>query len=176
MNKIIEPTKRVMAFLIVFLITLSSFLPITTISVNAQDSDLEIKNFAARFVLGAGLEEGKYVWNANNTSEGHRFTYRISFTLSGTGEIDEGKFVIRIPKNILKDRNGNYADVAELSIPSVDEADGESEYYYYIDGDEIVIVNQRPISSAQSGFIELAYETHRRKPLSMLIWRRLTHL
>ncbi len=81
MNKIIEPTKRVMAFLIVFLITLSSFLPITTISVNAQDSDLEIKTFAARFVSGAGLEEGKYVWNANNTSEGHRFTYRISFTL-----------------------------------------------------------------------------------------------
>ncbi len=49
--------------------------------------------------------------------------------------------------------------MAELSIPSVDEADGESEYYYYIDGDEIVIVNQRPISSAQSGFIELAYDT-----------------
>ncbi len=162
MNKISGLSKRVIAFLIVIMIFFSSFLTMPVLYVRAEDSDLEIKNLAIRLVSGAETVDGKYVWNATNTSEGHRFTYRISYTLSGTGEVDAGKIVFRIPGHSLRDRDGNFADITELSVVSIQEASSDTDYVYYFDGDDIVIVNNEVLPSAQSGYFEIAYDTSKK--------------
>lgn len=126
------------------------------------------------FYGGSTASDGKYVWNAQNHAKGHRFHYRVSFSLgnedSGSDKNFEPKTVeITIPKTILKDRNGNKADEYEMSIPSWDDVkeaeesgeklDNDISFAYKEDGDNIVISNFRAIEPGFDGFIEVAYIT-----------------
>lgn len=75
-----------------------------------------------------------------------------------------------VPIHTLSDRNGNWADTYEMSIPSradVEAAEagtGEDintdiDYAYYEDGDNIVIYNFREVPAGDNGYIEMSYNT-----------------
>ena len=150
-----------------------------------------IKNFTTEIFYGgewknaekiwdgnAYVDYGKegYVWTAPSSAAGHRFNFRISFGLSvPTGADDvvfpENTVEIRVPKSVLKDRNGQQADYYEMSIPSkadVEEAavsgevlDQDISFAWYEDGDEIVLYNFRDVDNGFDGFIEMSYLTEK---------------
>ena len=134
-----------------------------------------VHDFKAEVFYGGTKDtNGRYVWNARNHAEGHRFHYRVSF---GLGDADSGSdknfepqtVKITIPKTILKDRKGNKADKYEMSIPSWDDVkeaeesgeklDNDISFAYEEKDDKIVISNFRPIEPGFDGFIEAAYIT-----------------
>lgn len=127
---------------------------------------LEIRTFSAEMIYGADLnEEGDWVWDARTQASGHRFSYRIHYAISGQFELPEGSIEMRIPKHILKNRQGEWADSYEMSIPSKadldrgEKLDPDINYVYYEDGDEIVIYNFREVFTGENGYIELSYFT-----------------
>lgn len=150
-----------------------------------NDGIKSIDTFVTQFVTGADAKKASdgttdYVWTPQTDVSGHRFTFRVNFATSGTGsvpgaELDDngnvkagsyGTIQIRVPKSILKDRDGNAADSYEMSVPSGDELsmmsddDREDQHYAYsIDGDDIVFYNYDSVTSAQNGYFEISYIT-----------------
>lgn len=114
---------------------------------------------------GAVFTDGKWVWTPQTNTAGHRFIFGINYSSSGIGEIQPGELQIRIPKNVILDRNGDPADELELSIPSEEETrdlatEEELEQIDLVwreDGDEILIFNYKAVSAAENGYIEVAY-------------------
>ncbi len=106
-----------------------------------------------------------YVWKANYAAAGHRFSFRVNFQISNMSGFEPGEVVMRIPRRVLKDRDGLYADAYEMSVPRKADVDGgatvaENAFYaYYEDGDDLVIYNFRRIESEQQGYIEVTYRT-----------------
>lgn len=170
MRRVKDRFQRVLAGVLSFLIVLSCLSVLSTLSwhtVKAQDNTgLFVKSYFIELIYGAQKENEKFVWNAEGSDPGHQFAYRINYEISGEGEIEKGKLNIAVPRCILTDRDGNYADTYELSIPSMNEADESGEdnikFVYYEDPDNdnnLIITNYMNISSAQNGFIELGYST-----------------
>lgn len=132
---------------------------------NDNVDELEIRTFITQFFYGASLTDGDYVWNAPSSASGHRFSFRINYAISGKFELAPNSIEMRIPKSILKDRDGNYADTYEMSIPTKREVDDGEEidmdinYAYYEDGDDIVIYNFREVYTGENGYIEMSYFT-----------------
>ena len=118
-----------------------------------------IESFTAKLMSGAQLENGKYVWTANNEAAGHKFKFKISYTFSGEGYLEPGEVQIRIPKHILEDREDNLADIYDLSVPTEEEAEEDTSFVYEEEEDEILIKNYIELSSAIDGSIEVSYET-----------------
>lgn len=128
--------------------------------------ELEIRTFIVQFFYGATLNDNNdYVWTAPSSASGHRFSYRINYAISGKFELEPESIEMRIPKQILRDRDGEYADYYEMSIPTKKEVDDGEEidmdinYAYYENGDEIVIYNFREVYTGENGYIELSYLT-----------------
>ncbi|MDO4322188.1 MAG: glycine-rich protein [Lachnospiraceae bacterium] len=142
---------------------------------SSQDDDESFQNmkFSAQLFSGAVRQEnGDYVWNATNTADEHRFSYRINydFDIRGEDQIEPGMIKIKVPLTLFKDRSGVKADKYEMSIPSREEAekgkddpnaiDAQVQFAYYEEGDSIVIYNFREIdSTSDQGYIEMAYST-----------------
>ena len=137
----------------------------------------KIEKFTDTLVKGAQNIDGKYVWNAKTDADDHRFTFRVDYSMSGVKELEPGAIKIWIPKTILKDRNGKYADYMDLSIPSEDEYNSASKedrkdvnYVWkdlkkndpsYKDHEnciEITNVTQR--TAGENGYFEVAYVTN----------------
>ena len=128
--------------------------------------ELEIRTFVVQFFYGAELNDnGDYVWTPTSNAAKHRFSYRINYAISGKFELEPESIEMRIPKQILRDRDGKFADYYEMSIPTKKEVDDGEEidmdinYAYYEDGDEIVIYNFREVYTGENGYIELSYLT-----------------
>lgn len=149
------------------------------------DGIQSLDTFVTQFVTGADEKKSSdgttdYVWTPQTDISGHRFTFRVNFATSGTGsvpgaELDDtgnvkpgsyGTIQIRIPKSILKDKDGKPADVYEMSVPSGDElatmsaSDRKDQHYAYsIDGDDIVFYNCDSVTAGQNGYFEVSYIT-----------------
>jgi len=124
----------------------------------------QIRTFNIQFVYGAENQGGKMVWTPKTPDKGHKFVYRVNYALSGIGENAVDTLHITIPKHILKNRNGSFADIADLALPSARQvADGEADNDIYLawreEGNNIVIYNYKPISAADNGYVEISYET-----------------
>ena len=128
----------------------------------SSGQEIEINDMRAVLRSGAVLNsDGDYVWTAENSDSGHSFTYRIFYAFSGVGEYAEDQIHITIPKSILRDRDGNFADSYELPIPKDTEDDltASNLFVYKEVGENLVIFNRLSCSAAQSGYIEVSYTT-----------------
>lgn len=141
---------------------------------NTDAKNIYIRSLSTQLFYGAAKDTDGYVWNASDYYSNHRFSYRISFALSGVDTAVAKSVKLTIPKSILTDRDGNTADSVEFSIPSkadVDaatdengnikagEIDADVNYAYYEDGDSYVIYNFRDVPAAENSYIELSYVT-----------------
>ena len=129
--------------------------------------------FFAELVSGARKNGVDYVWTADNSASGHRFVFRINYRFVLYSDSEPDKIQMIIPERILKDRNGEYADGIELSVPSQEEIENDGPidddvfFAWRMETDEsgeptgnIVIYNFKPFETGtRSGSIELAYYT-----------------
>ena len=171
--------KRALAFIAVVAMVASLIQP-ASIAHAADDTGDQrqmekIESFTGKLVRGATLEKGsgKYVWNARTDADDHRFTFRVDFSLSGVKELAPGAIKIWIPKTILKDRDGKYADYMDLSIPSEDEYNSASEedrkdadYIWKESTNEahkncIEITNVKERTAGENGYFEVSYITNK---------------
>ena len=129
----------------------------------SRNDDYEIRIFGCNFVSGASKDENSnLVWNANNSSSGHDFTFRVNYATSGLKELSAGSIQITIPKQILRNRTGNLADDFTMSLPTLEEHEAEggiTEFVYKEVGDYIVVYNPKEIPAAVNGYFEIAYST-----------------
>ena len=118
-----------------------------------------IERFTTTFARGAENVDGQLVWTPTNANADHRFVYRVNYAFSGEFELPAGSVEIRVPKQILKDRFGNYDDYYDIAIPLEQEAEADTKFVYEEDGDELKIWNIKEVSAGESGTIEVSYLT-----------------
>ena len=140
---------------------------------NDQRQMEKIESFTGKLVKGASIENGRYVWTADHDADDHRFTFRVDYSMSGVHELEPGAIKIWIPKAIIKDRDGKYADYTDLSIPSEDEYKAASEedkkgadYTWKDSTDEkhkncIEITNVTERTAGENGYFEVSYITNK---------------
>ena len=163
---------RILSFLTIFMLIWSSIPMVNNYSITVKAvKEVEIRSFSTGLADGAVLTEGKYVWTAPQADAGHLFVYRINYSLSGEGAFEAGEVELRLPRRLIKDRSGQYADEIELSIPSrqeLEEYDGDlaevdTSFVYETEGDEIRIynyhdgVNGEKLKAGATGYIEVGY-------------------
>lgn len=124
---------------------------------------VDISEFQVSFVSGAENADGKNVWNPSDPTKGHSFIYRVNYTMSGTFSTDIGAFKIELPLHILKDKNGNWADVFNCPYwlrSEVTEEDNP-DFVYEIDeeNNKVTIYNYKPYPTGEAGYVEFSYET-----------------
>ena len=131
----------------------------------ASDSDITIQTLRTTVRTGASKNDaGDYVWDADHSHANHRFTFRVTYAVSGTNELDPESFRIVIPKSILVNRSGQPSDYYDMSLPRED-ASGLSDgnlFVYKEAGNNLVIYNRIKISAAQNGYFEVSYLTSER--------------
>ena len=127
-----------------------------------SDYSVTLQQFTASIADGASKNSsGDYVWTADYSNAGHGFMYQVNYRTSGEGFMPANTLQITIPKRLLKDRNGNYADAYEMSLP-IETAAGltdENPLVYKEDGDNLVIYNRIEIEAAQNGNFQILYKT-----------------
>lgn len=129
----------------------------------ASDSyTVSVQDFSASFVDGADLsDDGTLTWNAEVSSAEHGLMYQVNFRTEGTGIIPAGAMNITIPKQLIKNRAGEYDDLYEMSYP-LDTADGltdDNQFVYKEDGDHLVIYNRRDIGASMNDSFQIIYKT-----------------
>ena len=127
-------------------------------SVSVSKFDMEIIDGYTR------TEDGGYVWEANNSDEGHKFMFNILFQASGEGNIEPGGVRIKIPAHILKSKSGAVADEIDMSVPHRSqvppELEGMIDWVYEVDSDgNIIIYNISPIPAGQAFQFNVGYTT-----------------
>lgn len=160
----------------------------STYTVGVEGKVTGISSFATQVMSGAEKQSnGDWVWTPANEASGHRFAFRVNYNTSGTGSMNPavvttttnastgkvtatavtGGIQIRVPKSIIKDRDGVLDDTYEMSLNSFDDivsdADGEladEEWAYCEIGDEIIVYNRKTVDAAQSGYFEIGYATN----------------
>lgn len=171
MKRFMNKTLHIIVALGMSLLLVMSLLIPNAAPVKAEDTKTTaIDNFSVQVASGAKLDsQGRYVWTPTTTYDKHRFTYRINYDTSAEHDIVENGFQITIPKRLLKNRNGEYADYIELSVPTEEEAVKEEEEepthkvdYAYKESDDhnnIIIYNRHVLSGSSHGYIEVSYLT-----------------
>ena len=155
--------KRFAVFLLVFQLVISLFTPVYAAETVANGIVEKIEEFNIEFVSGGEPADTANIWRTgDNYKEGHKFVYKINYALSGDGMLPVNSLVIRFPKSIIKDREGNPADKYDVAVPKEEEIDlfnSFSKLGLREDGDFLVVYNRREISAAESGNFEVAYAT-----------------
>ncbi|WP_051646926.1 BspA family leucine-rich repeat surface protein [Sharpea azabuensis] len=171
MKRFMNKTLHIIVVLGMSLLLVMSLLIPNAAPVKAEDTKTTaIDNFSVQVASGAKLDiQGRYVWTPTTTYDKHRFTYRINYDTSAEHDIVENGFQITIPKRLLKNRNGEYADYIELSVPTEEEAVKEEEEdsshkvdYAYKESDDhnnYIIYNRHVLSGSSHGYIEVSYLT-----------------
>lgn len=153
--------------LLLSVLMIASLMSSATI-VHAEDTTNKsiIPTFTATLSSGATLKDNKYVWNITDHPDTHKFIYRINYELSSTTDIPAGGVKITIPKSILKDRDGNPADIIDVSVPSEEEAksasQGDDVNYTWTtgkdkDGKDVIVISNITTRKSEDGFIEVSY-------------------
>ena len=162
--------KRIFSYIIMILSVLMTVMTVSGIMTPgtvyaASDSDITIETLRVTLRSGAVKNEaGDYVWTADHSYADHRFTFRVSYAISGTYEHAPESVRIVIPKKILVNRNGVLSDYYEMSLPRED-AEGMTDgnlYVYKEEGENLVIYNRREVAAAQNGYFEISYLTSER--------------
>ena len=127
----------------------------------ASGSEVEkIEKFQAKLVRGTDSDSST-TWTPTTNADGHRFVYRISYAFSGVGELPKESVKIRVPKKLIRDRSGKYNDEFDIGVPEERDADENDDFAYREgtgdDKDCYIIYNNREISAAQAGSIEVSY-------------------
>ncbi len=131
------------------------------LTVKMKNDEYEINQFKTQFVSGAKLDvNGNLVWTPENSAEGHDFTFRVNYAISGLKELPAESIQITIPKSILRNRSGNFADKYEMSLPSSDQYEGDSELIYTEMDNYIVVYNPEEVKAGINGYFEIAYSTN----------------
>ena len=101
MKKSCRDITKLFSLLMVLAVVLSSYSPLySDINTNASAETNAV--FDISLVSGAEKKGDKYIWTADNNQAGHRFKFRITYTLSGEGQLDQGDIQITVPKHIIK--------------------------------------------------------------------------
>lgn len=88
-------------------------------------------------------------WEDDNAKS---IRFRYNFALSGQHNYPAGTVTIKIPKAIVKDREGNYTGKMTLAVP---EAPDKTGLFYYTETDEYyVLTNTKELNAATSGMVE----------------------
>ena len=125
-----------------------------------KNNNYEIKTFETQFLSGASKDiNGNLVWTPKNSSSGHEFSFRVNYAFSGLEELPAESVQITIPKSIIRNRDGNLDDTYVMSLPTIDEYEGEGEFVYKEDGDYLVIYNADEVEAGLNGYFEVAYAT-----------------
>ena len=171
-NMLLRRSASCMAVLAMVVSLASPASPVRAENTGDQSQMEKIESFTGKLVRGASSENGRYVWNAKTDADDHRFTFRVSYEMSGVKDLPPGAIKLWIPKTILKDRSGKYADYMDLSYPSEDEYNAASEedrkdinYTWKESTDEkhkncIEITNVKERTAAENGNFEVAYITN----------------
>ncbi len=153
---------RILSVITVVMLLLTSVVGIFTLRTKAADGDdigVQINRFSLQLISGGEETEDGYIWTSYDSSAGHRFLFRVVYSFSGTGSLKAGSVQITLPRRILRDRSGRFADQVELSLPHVNEASSRNEFGYRYSNDKIIVTNTRQISAAENGYFELSYAT-----------------
>lgn len=162
-----HPLKRAVSVIAVVAMAVSLMTPAIAAAADTTEIQKEkIESFTGTLVRGATLKDGKYVWTPSSDADEHRFVFRVDYSMSGVKELEPGAIRITVPKSILRDRNGNAADYADISIPSEDEAkaadpkdDIPYTWKYSDDGNSIIVTNAKKRDAGEEGNFEIAYVT-----------------
>lgn len=141
-----------------------------TKSNSLEFNEEDIEKFTAEFVKGGEVQrDGSIIWNPQNSNADHRYVYKVTYAFSGVGEIAAGDVEIHVPKRLIKDRDGNYADYYDIAVPSEEEyakePDPDVEWLLKesdSDPNVVIIYNRKEISAAEAGTIEVSYLTEKR--------------
>ena len=168
--------KKLLVIIMTIAIVISNF---TWVPSYAEDEVVKIDRLSISVRDGGKDVNGKYTWvtDGKETSKDHRFTFRINYAISGTYDYEPEKIQIRIPKQILRNRSGNFADYYDMSIPEWDDPDLEdtTDFVYKeikekVNPEDpnseeieyILIYNRIPVPAGANGFIEVSYLTSER--------------
>lgn len=77
---------------------------------------------------------------------------KIDFSLSGQHDYEPGTISFVVPKNIFKDRNGNFTGRMNLAVPEAPDSNGT--FVYTEEGNKYIIINNKKLSSATTAVIE----------------------
>ncbi len=157
--------KRFTALTLVWVIVTSCFVSSFSFFVNAEEIVTEtatqkIEDFVVSVVSGA-VNKGSaaapdYYWNLED-----EIKYQIDYNTSGEGELAAESVQFIIPKHIIKNRNGEYADIFEIAVPDVSEVsndDAENEFVFTERQNDILVYNRIGISAAQKGSVQFSYK------------------
>lgn len=106
------------------------------------------------------VADNKYVWAAGAPNAGHQFAFQINYVINGMGAIPQGGVEILVPRHILKDSSGAFADTLETSVPTWEEAcsdpdsiDSEMKlaYDFYTDEAGVEYIRLRNFEAAGEG-------------------------
>ena len=174
MIKIKKACPRALSMVLSVMLVISAVIPSATSRSQAEEpvvthtATQQIVSFAVRLNSGAankGTEdEPDYVWKADKPDAGHEFKYQLDYVLSGEGELSPGSVRFTLPLHILRDRDGEYADLFEIALPSredVPSGDTENEFVYKTENGRAVIYNRLAISAAQTGSVQFSYKTEK---------------
>ena len=157
--------KRFTALTLVWVIVTSCFVSSFSFFVNAEEIVTEtatqkIEDFVVSVVSGA-VNKGSaaapdYYWNLED-----EIKYQIDYNTSGEGELAAESVQFIIPKHIIKNRNGEYADIFDIAVPDVSEVsndDAENEFVFTERQNDILVYNRIGISAAQKGSVQFSYK------------------
>ena len=131
------------------------------VEIKTKNDEYEINVFETQFVAGAEADENSnLVWKPTDSAEGHQFSFRVNYALSGLKELPEGAIQITVPKSILRNRAGNLDDYYVMSLPTTEEYDGTTEFAYTEIEDYIVVYNPDKVEAGINGYFEISYATN----------------
>ena len=159
-----EKAKQFLCLTIIALLVLTMMPPVLFESfaeTTASGSEVEkIEKFQAKLVRGTDSDSST-TWTPTTNADGHRFVYRISYAFSGVGELPKESVKIRVPKKLIRDRSGKYNDEFDVGVPEERDADENDDFAYREgsgdDKDYYIVYNNREISAAQTGSIDVSY-------------------
>ena len=126
------------------------------------DEGLRIEKLYASIHRGAVFNENSdWVWTPVNDKEGHDITYKVTYSFGSTEPFYPGEIEFFIPKNMIKNLNGDYSNTYVMSIPHKDdEGLTETNVYVYEELDDCIrIFNRIEAIPTQKGFFEVSYVT-----------------
>ena len=135
-----------------------------------RDRTQVINELVVQVLDATQYNENTWIITPSSPAKDQSIGYRVNYSTSGAGSIDPDDFEIRIPIRTIKNRDGEWADTYEMSVPlgaEVEEfpelyEDEDVELVYRVEGDEIVVYNIKPMTAGQNGYVEVLYRTTER--------------
>ncbi len=166
-------TYRTISFILAITVILAAFSVGGYHFVRANDPSKSIVSFTAELSGGAVSDGEHYVWSPESPKANQRISYTVGFSIDGEEALEAGELVLTVPKSVLRDKNGEAADVISLfdssgnalpSQQSVSDYTGglsepECEYYYTDNGGTVSVRNLTELTVPYENRIIVSYDT-----------------